>query len=88
MGTYIFKINKKMHYLKNVILGSALISCVSSYAVHPEKPVDQHRQHSKDFWIEQFKPFEKNGITEEMMFRAKKEYFSNGFKTKMNSIIP
>ena len=61
---------------------------VNSYAVHPEKFDDHTRQHSKDFWIDQFKIFEKTGFTEQMMFKAKKEYFSNAFKSKMNSIIP
>ena len=61
-----------MNLYKFLLLFSSVL------AAAPPSLGDIHKE-SKKFWVDQFHPWEKNGITKEMIEGAKELYFSQLF---------
>jgi len=79
MGIVLFKLFKMFKYILALLLNQ--IKCQSPNIKELNQQV--HTQ-SKLFWADQFKVFEENGITEEMILGAKKVYFAPDYADKMS----
>ena len=62
------------------------MSLVLSQEANENMSIDELHALSKRFFVDQFKPFEEKGITEEMILSVKDEYFSYQFTQSMNQM--